>query len=150
MAPKFGPDLHALTDAGDEEGPLPATPFDNAAQFARITSTRWPNIRFVGVWDTVASVIVPRPDRLYWPSLEELAFTLQNPSVKTFRQAISIDERRCMFRLKKWDEPQTFAHNRFNDAHPSRRIFCRSGFRACMPISAAAIRKCKAGFRNTR
>ena len=22
-----------------------------------------------------------------------------------------------MFRLKKWDEPQTFAHNRFNDAH---------------------------------
>ena len=51
---------------------------------------------------------MPRPDRLYWPSLEELAFTLQNPSVKTFRQAISIDERRRMFRLKKWDEPQTF------------------------------------------
>ena len=117
VAPKFGLDLHALTDAGDEDGPLAATPFDNAAQFARITSTRWPNIRFVGVWDTVASVIVPRPDRFYWPSLEELAFTLQNPSVKTFRQAISIDERRCMFRLKKWDEPQTFAHNRFNDAH---------------------------------
>jgi uncharacterized protein (DUF2235 family) len=117
VAPKFGLDLHALTDAGDEEGPLAATPFDNAAQFARITSTRWPTIRFVGVWDTVASVLVPRPDRFYWPSLEELAFTLQNPSVKTFRQAVSIDERRCMFRLKKWDEPQTFAHNRFNDAH---------------------------------
>jgi uncharacterized protein (DUF2235 family) len=117
VAPKFGLNLHALTDAGDEDGPLAATPFDNAAQFARITSTRWPTIRFVGVWDTVASVIVPRPDRFYFPSLEELAFTLQNPSVKTFRQAISIDERRCMFRLKKWDEPQTFAHNRFNDAH---------------------------------
>ena len=40
-----------------------------------------------------------------------------NPSVQTFRQAISIDERRCMFRLKKWDDPQTFKHNRFNDAH---------------------------------
>ncbi len=37
--------------------------------------------------------------------------------MQTFRQAISIDERRCMFRLKKWDEPQTFMHNRFNDAH---------------------------------
>ena len=97
--------------------PLAATPFDNAAQFARITSTRWPTIRFVGVWDTVASVIVPRPDRFYLPSLEELAFTLQNPSVKMFRQAISIDERRCMFRLKKWDEPQTFEHNRFNDSN---------------------------------
>jgi uncharacterized protein (DUF2235 family) len=93
------------------------TPFDNAAQFARITSSRWPTIRFVGVWDTVASVIVPRADRFYWPSLEELAFTLVNPSVQTFRQAISIDERRCMFRLKKWDDPQTFKHNRFNNAH---------------------------------
>jgi len=118
VAPKFGPDLAALTDAGsDEDGPLPSSAFDNAAQFARITSARLPTIRFVGVWDTVASVIVPRPDRFYWPSLEELAFTLQNPSVKTFRQAISIDERRCMFRCKKWDEPQTFMHNRFNDAH---------------------------------
>ena len=93
------------------------TAFDNAAQFARITSSRWPTIRFVGVWDTVASVIVPRADRFYWPSLEELAFTLVNPSVQTFRQAISIDERRCMFRLKKWDDPQTYKHNRFNDAH---------------------------------
>ena len=91
--------------------------FDNAAQFARITSSRWPTIRFVGVWDTVASVIVPRPDRFYWPSLEELAWTLQNPSVQTFRQAISIDERRCMFRLKKWDAPQTYKPVRFNEVH---------------------------------
>ncbi|WP_024512236.1 DUF2235 domain-containing protein [Bradyrhizobium sp. ARR65] len=105
-----------LLEAADDEGPLPVSRYDQAAQFARILSSRWPTIHFVGVWDTVASVIVPRPDRLYWPSLEELAFTIANPSVKIFRQAISIDERRCMFRLKKWEEPQTFAHNRFNDA----------------------------------
>jgi uncharacterized protein (DUF2235 family) len=102
---------------GDDEGPLPTSRYDQAAQFARILSSRWPTIHFIGVWDTVASVIVPRPDRLYWPSFEELAFTLENPSVRSFRQAISIDERRCMFRLKTWDEPQTFMHNRFNDAH---------------------------------
>ncbi len=113
----LGFDLKQVTDAGDAEGPLAASKDDQAAQFARITSTRWPLVRFVGVWDTVASVIVPRPDRLYWPSLEELAYTLQNPSVETFRQAISIDERRAMFRLKKWDDPQTFTLNRFNDAH---------------------------------
>jgi uncharacterized protein (DUF2235 family) len=110
--PDPGFDPQALTDGGDSDGPLPATKDDQAAQFARILSTRWPTIRFVGVWDTVASVIVPRPDRFYWPSLEELAYTLHNPSVQTFRQAISIDERRCMFRLKKWDAPQTFMHNR--------------------------------------
>jgi uncharacterized protein (DUF2235 family) len=118
--PSLGLELKAFTDGGsDSDGPLPVNRDDQAAQFARILSTRWPTIRFVGVWDTVASVIVPRPDRLYWPSLEELAFTLQNPSVKTFRQAISIDERRCMFRLKKWDDPQTFNFNRFSATNNS-------------------------------
>ncbi|RQH07644.1 DUF2235 domain-containing protein [Bradyrhizobium sp. RP6] len=99
--------------ASDESGPLPKDTFDLAAQFARITSTRWPTIHFIGVWDTVASVIVPRPDRLFWPSLEELAFTLRNPSVRIFRQAIAIDERRCMFRLKQYRDPQDFWSNRY-------------------------------------
>ncbi|HVR59514.1 MAG TPA: DUF2235 domain-containing protein [Pseudolabrys sp.] len=116
-APKLRASLKSLSDVATAEDAAPQSAFDNAAQFARITSTRWPTIRFVGVWDTVASVIVPRADRFYLPSLEELAYTIVNPSVQTFRQAISMDERRCMFRLKKWYAPQTFKHNRFNDAH---------------------------------
>ncbi|KRQ94261.1 hypothetical protein CQ12_17945 [Bradyrhizobium jicamae] len=115
-APKLRAKFKSAIEAIAAEDTL-QTPFDNAAQFARITSTRWPTIRFVGVWDTVASVIVPRADRFYWPSLEELAFTIVNPSVETFRQAISIDERRCMFRLKKWDDPQTYKPVRFNDVN---------------------------------
>jgi uncharacterized protein (DUF2235 family) len=87
-------------------------PFDGAAQLASILSTRLPTIRFVGVFDTVASVIVPRPDRFYFPSLEEPAFTLNNPSIAVFRQAISIDERRCAFRLNKYDEQQAFVRDR--------------------------------------
>jgi uncharacterized protein (DUF2235 family) len=109
-------------EGADEVDPVgPVTKDDQAAQFARILSVRWPTIRFVGVWDTVASVIVPRPDRFYLPSLQELAFTKHNSSVKTFRQAISIDERRRMFRLKPWEEGQTFMRNRFsqtNNAEP--------------------------------
>jgi uncharacterized protein (DUF2235 family) len=117
-----GLDPPQFVDGGGEADPTgPLTKDDQAAQFARILSARWPTLRFVGVWDTVASVIVPRPDRLYWPSLQELAFTQDNHSVKAFRQAISIDERRRMFRLKKWDEGQTFMKNRFsqtNNAEP--------------------------------
>jgi uncharacterized protein (DUF2235 family) len=37
-----GSDLQALTDAGGEDGPLPATQDDRASQFARMLSTRWP------------------------------------------------------------------------------------------------------------
>lgn len=83
---------------------------DPAAQYARILSVKWPTVKFVGVWDTVASVIVPRWDRINpaklqfspW-SLEELAFIRENPSIEIFRQAISIDERRRMFRPQPWD-----------------------------------------------
>lgn len=87
---------------------------DRAAQFARIVSVRWPTIKFVGVWDTVASVIVPRPYRYFTLALQELPHTRRNPSVHIFRHAIAIDERRRMFRLHSWDEPQTHTHNRFS------------------------------------
>jgi uncharacterized protein (DUF2235 family) len=119
--PALGLDLKQFGDAGDDDDEQgePATKDDRGAQFARILSVRWPTIRFVGVWDTVASVIVPRPDRFYWPSLEELAFTRNNPSIKIFRQAISIDERRRMFRLKPWDDGGTFMSNRFSQTHNS-------------------------------
>lgn len=106
-------------DEDDEPKAPAATRDDPASQFARIVSSRWPTIKFLGVWDTVASVIVPRADRFYAFSLEKLAFTQENPSVKVFRQAIAIDERRRMFRLQPWREPQTFMHNRFSSTNNS-------------------------------
>jgi uncharacterized protein (DUF2235 family) len=115
-----GPDHSDVVDDGseaDQTGPGPVTRDDRASQFARIVSTRWPTIKFVGVWDTVASVIVPRPDRFYAFSLQRLAHTRHNPSVKIFRQAIAMDERRRMFRLDPWSQPQTFMKNRFSKIH---------------------------------
>lgn len=97
----------------DEDAPVPAQAYDRAAQFARILGARWAPVHFVGVWDTVASVFVPRPDRFYIPRIERLAYTQRNPSVKIFRQAVSIDERRRMYRLLAWDEPQIFMRNPF-------------------------------------
>lgn len=100
-----------------ESGPTPQSQDDRAAQFARIVSTRWPTIKFLGVWDTVASVIVPR--HFFSFSLQELPHTRRNPSVQVFRQAIALDEYRRMFRLHGWDEGQTFTHNRFSKTNNS-------------------------------
>lgn len=102
----------AISDENDE--PTGFSKEDRASQFARIVSTRWPVIEFVGVWDTVASVIVPRPDRFFLPSWETLPHTHRNPSVRVFRQAMAVDERRRMFRLDAWDDPQMFKSNRYN------------------------------------
>jgi len=99
------------SSVGEVASGLPA-----AWEFARVASTKRATIKFVGVWDTVASVIVPRPDRLLL-DLQSLRFTRTNPGVEIFRQAISIDERRRMFRLHRWTEPQTFKSNPFNNKH---------------------------------
>ncbi|SBV32287.1 conserved protein of unknown function [uncultured Sphingopyxis sp.] len=84
-----------------------------AWHFARVIGARYPGIHFVGVWDTVASVLVPRSDRMWIPSLETLPFTATNPSVRIFRHALALDERRRMFRVARWAQPQLHVPNRF-------------------------------------
>ena len=84
-----------------------------AWHFSRVIGARYPVIRFLGAWDTVGSVLVPRRDRLWIPSLETLPYTETNPSVEIFRHAMALDERRRMFRLARWNEPQSFLRNRF-------------------------------------
>lgn len=102
------------------------TPLEAAWHFSRVIGGKPITIEFVGVWDTVASVIVPRYEQLSI-SLQTLRFTRTNPSVKAFRQAIAIDERRRMFRLNRWTEPQDFRPNpfdrRFDVAQDTRQVW---------------------------
>ncbi|KAF9483555.1 hypothetical protein BDN70DRAFT_990260 [Pholiota conissans] len=53
-------------------------------------------IEFIGVWDTVDSVgIIPK----------RLPFTTSNTIVRTFRHAVSLDERRAKFKANLWNRP---------------------------------------------
>ncbi|MCG8688913.1 MAG: DUF2235 domain-containing protein [Desulfobacterales bacterium] len=84
-----------------------------AWRFQEVMDTKRVTIHFMGCWDTVGSVIIPRPDRLYLPSIETLPYTLQNTCVKVFRHAMAIDERRRMFRLMPWKEGGKYKSNPF-------------------------------------
>jgi hypothetical protein len=54
------------------------------------------DIHFVGVWDTVDSVgLIPR----------RLPFATSNSLIKTFRHAVSLDERRAYFKANLWNYP---------------------------------------------
>ena len=93
--------------------------FHLAWDFGRITGTRRITIKFVGVWDTVASLIVPRWDRLNpFPTLQTLPYTARNSSVEIFRHAMAIDERRRLFRSNHWRQPQEFIADPFNTHAP--------------------------------
>lgn len=91
------------------------SPLEQAWHFSRVAGGKPIIVHFVGVWDTVASVIVPRLEQLSL-SLQTLRFTRTNPSVKIFRQAIAIDERRRMFRLNRWTSDQTHRAKPFQPA----------------------------------
>jgi uncharacterized protein (DUF2235 family) len=80
-----------------------ANDFSIAWNFSKIIGSRRATIKFIGVWDTVASVLVPRPDRII-PTLQTLPYTRTNKSVEVFRHAMAIDEKRRMFRLNRWSE----------------------------------------------
>lgn len=110
---------YGLTTYKKASGDLPpagrATALENIWSFGRVAGGRQARIEFIGVWDSVASVIVPRMDRLF-PSMQTLPFTRTNRAVKIFRQAISIDERRRMFRLNRWNSPQNYRPDPYDKA----------------------------------
>jgi len=87
-----------------------------AREFAEVVLPQCVPIHFVGVWDTVASVIVPGRLPFSKLRLEELPFTTSNPAVRTFRHALAIDEFRRLFRAEPWAPGQKFKPNRFSQA----------------------------------
>lgn len=85
-----------------------------AYRFNQIIPVTRATIEFMGCWDTVGSVIIPRFDRFYAPfSLENPPHVNENSAVKVFRHALAIDERRRMFRVARWQEPQKYKLNPF-------------------------------------
>lgn len=59
--------------------------FEITDHFLKVVGARRAPIHFMGVWDTVASIIVPGWRRLLLVTLEHLPCTRRNPSVRHFR-----------------------------------------------------------------
>jgi uncharacterized protein (DUF2235 family) len=93
--------------------------FASVRLFEQVLRPKRPPIRFLGLWDTVSSVIVPRRDRFYVPSLRQLAYTARNPSVESVRHALAIDERRRMFRPYLWTESEPYWGGPFEPKEPT-------------------------------
>jgi len=104
---------------------------------------QFPDIRFIGVWDTVDAYGMPVDelklaiDEWVWP----MSFADRDPSKRllTIRHALSLDDARPTFRPVLWnevvkdhpDDRETYVLSRIRSG--------RSGSPACMPMSAAAI-----------
>lgn len=105
--------------------------FEITDHFSKVVGARRATIHFVGVWDTVASIIVPGWRKLLFATLEHLPYTQRNPSVRHFRQALAIDERRRLFRPRIWTDPQAFVENPFNPENSEAQSIQQVWFAGC-------------------
>ncbi|KAF8349608.1 hypothetical protein F5887DRAFT_878546 [Amanita rubescens] len=84
--------------------------WDQSNGFKKAFSVDVP-IHFVGVWDTVDSVgVIPK----------RLPFTTSNTIIRTFRHAVSLDERRVRFKENLWNRPTEKEKNLGLDVSPSQ------------------------------
>jgi len=80
-----------------------------------------PAIRFLGLWDTVSSLIRIRPSKGTIVQFGTHSSVNENPSVEAVRHVLAIDETRRFFRHQFWTEGQAYYGNRFktkNDPPP--------------------------------
>ncbi|QFT93760.1 hypothetical protein FIU86_12990 [Roseovarius sp. THAF9] len=84
-----------VTDAREPE----RNPFAEIRLFERMLQPRRPAIQALGLFDTVGSVI-EWTDHL--PRVRNHAHTSKNPSVRSVRHAVAIDERRTMYLPTLW------------------------------------------------
>lgn len=87
-----------------------ASPFTLMRLYERTLRNDRPPIKLLGLFDTVASVI---ESGRWFPQFTTHPFTRKNPSVERVRHAVSIDERRTMFRPQSWLPDQDYRGSPF-------------------------------------
>lgn len=92
-------------------------PFAEAKLYQNVLKAFKPRIRFLGIWDTVASVFEQSPSG-FWLQRRQRPYTSRNEHIETVRHAVAIDERRTMFQPSLWIAGQKYeywapAENRF-------------------------------------
>ncbi|KAF8625618.1 hypothetical protein AX17_006803 [Amanita inopinata Kibby_2008] len=83
------------------------------------------DIEFVGVWDTVSSVgIFGR----------HLPFSTSNTSIRTFRHAVSLDERRAKFKANLWNRPEEkeLKYSGFDASNPMNSLNSTEDCKLCI------------------
>jgi len=85
----------------------------------RQTYCRVVNIEFIGVWDTVSSVGIIAG--------KTLPFVSSNTAIKTFRHALSLDERRCKFEPNLYHRPAPDSAGAKHDPEHSTVVLQKNG-----------------------
>jgi uncharacterized protein (DUF2235 family) len=94
----------------------PNAPFKTMRLYERALTPHRPDIKALGLFDTVSSVI---EHGKVWPQLRTHPFTKKNPSVEHVRHAVAIDEQRTMFNPVLWEPGGDFTGPPFKKRDPA-------------------------------
>ena len=91
----------------------PREKYAKMRMFEQFFHVEHPPIRFLGLWDTVSSLIRIRPRIRTFIEYGTHSGVDENPSVEAVRHALCIDETRRFFRHQFWAQGQKYYGNRF-------------------------------------
>jgi len=94
-------------------GDDPRTKHAKLRMLEKAFQMRHPPIRFLGLWDTVSSLIRIRPSKGTIVQFGTHSSVDKNPSVEAVRHVLAIDETRRFFRHQFWSDGQNYYGNRF-------------------------------------
>ncbi len=87
--------------------------YSDINKFYDILDPKLAPIQFLGLWDTVSSMLRFEPSKYSMIRYGHHPAVANNCSVAKVRHALAIDEKRSMFRNNMWAEPQTSYSSRF-------------------------------------
>jgi uncharacterized protein (DUF2235 family) len=126
-------------------GEAGTTGFEEMRLYERMLDNDRPPIKCLGLFDTVASVI---ESGRFGPRLRSHAFTSRNPSVRSVRHAVALDEHRTMFNPTLWPAGGKYRGNPFNVAgeidQDLREVWfngCHSDVGGGLPEESSALAK---------
>jgi len=96
-----------------DEGTDRETLYADINKFSDVLKPQLASIRFLGLWDTVSSMLRFEPSKFSLIRYGNHPAVAENCSVSKVRHALAIDEKRSMFRNNQWLEGQTHHQNRF-------------------------------------
>ncbi len=92
--------------------------FESVDAFTQHLKPREVPIRCVAVFDTVASMLEIHGLRI---RKRNSASTTNNPSVRSVRHAVAVDERRIMFEPRRWGDKQEYWGGKFPPKKPEKQ-----------------------------
>ena len=145
VAPVFRAWRELTNEDAAPDDPNPTKKYAKLRMLQHAFQMTHPPIRFLGLWDTVSSLIRIRPGKGTIVQFGTHSSVDKNPSVQSVRHVLSIDETRRFFRHQFWEEGHDYYGQRYKRGTPKPQDVKQVWFSGTHTDVAGSVNEPEAG-----